>query len=208
MRLVVALLLASVLACGNKSTSATTKCADAAQKGVDAMVARARERAQSAQLPADVRAKIDERTKKLEELAPRLRAVITNRCVDDKWPADVIDCYAKVTSIDESRACRAKLSAEQQAKVQKDELDLFSGAQGPPGFGSASVPSSPDIAKLETELRELNGKLAEAVKQLEAATTDVDRDAQKQVVQQLQEQMRVINERLAAARAAATAPAP
>jgi len=207
-RLVIALLLASTLACGNKSASATSRCAEAAQKGVDAMVARAHERANSAQLPADVRAKIEERTKQLEATAPRLRAVITNRCVDDKWPAAVIDCYAKVTSMDESRACRATLSPEQQAKVQKEELDLFAGAMGPPGFGSGRVPSSPEIARLEAELREQNAKLAAAAKKLEAATTEVERQAAKGEMQGIQQQMQAINDMLAAARANAAGSGP
>ncbi|HEX5062552.1 MAG TPA: hypothetical protein VFV99_24435 [Kofleriaceae bacterium] len=209
MRLVIALVLASAFACGKKSPSATSQCADVAQKGVDAMVARAHERAASAQLPADIRAKIEERTKQLDALAPRLRAVITNRCVDDKWPAEVIECYGKVTSMEESRACRAKLSPEQQAKVQKEELDLYAGAMGPPGFGSAHVPTSPEITKLEAELRDENAKLAAAAKKLEGATTDADRAATKAEMQSLQQQMQATNDELAKARAnAASTPQP
>jgi hypothetical protein len=197
-RLVACVALAAALAgCGKRGNQATAQCAEAAQKGVDAMVALTKERLAKAQLPPEVRAKMEERTKKLEELAPRLRAVITNRCVDDKWPAEVIECTGKVTTMDDVRTCRAKLTPEQQAKVQKEEMDLYAGAMGPPGFGSASPPAAtPDMQKLLAELRELNKQLADAVKRDDkAAITD------------LQTKMTEINAKLAQLRSQAGASA-
>ncbi|HEY5949653.1 MAG TPA: hypothetical protein VIV40_29365 [Kofleriaceae bacterium] len=207
MRLVIAVAVLAI-GCGNKAENATTKCAQAAQQGVDALVKRAHDRLATAQLPPDVRTKMEERTKKLDELVPRLRALLTNRCVDDKWPVAVIDCYAKITSMDELRACRSKLSPEQQAKVQKEELDLMAGAMGPPGFGSAAPPTSPEISKLEAELRQLNTQLGDATKRVADAANEADRNAAKAALQQVQAQMAALDQQLAAARAAAQAPTP
>lgn len=206
MRLVIVLVVA--LGCGKRADTATSKCAEAAQQGVDAMVARAKDRLAKAPLPPDVRTKMEERTHKLEELAPRLRAVLTNRCVDDKWPAEVISCHAKASTMDEVRKCRAQLSPEQLARVQREELDLMAGAMGPPGFGSAALaPRTPEVAQLEDELRQLNTQLADAVKKTSQATTDADRDAARAAAQQLQTQMQVVNAKLADARARATSSA-
>jgi len=190
LRLVVAI-AAALLGCGNKSSDATSKCSAAAQQGVDAMVKRAHERI--AMAPADMRADTEQRTQQLDALAPRLRALIANRCVDDKWSAAVIDCYANVTEMDGLRDCRGKLPAEQQARMQKEELDLFAGALGPAGFGSAAPATSPEVAKLESELRRLNAALADAAKN-------------GRPVDQIQREMQDVNDKLAAARARAANP--
>jgi hypothetical protein len=205
LRLVVALALA---ACGSKQADATQQCAPAAAKGVDAVLARAKERVASSDRPADVRAKMEARTQELEQRVPRLRAIITNRCVEDRWKPDVIACYSKMSSMEEMRSCRAMLPPEHRAKLQKEELDLIAQDQRLPGFGSATVPAgaTPEIAKLEAELRELNTKLGDAAKELETAKTDATRDAIKARVAVLQRQMQIINDQLATARANVTAP--
>lgn len=210
MRLVIA--VAFALGCNRHSTTPANQCAEAARQGVGALVERAHVRIAAAQLPPDIRAKMDERTKQLDALAPRLRAVIANHCIDDKWPADVIACYAKATSLDELRACRGHLAPDEQAKLQREELELFAGAASVPGFTAASVPgfatvspapASPVVARLEAEQRELNTKLAEAVKQLEGSTSDADRAAARATVQALQSEMQVVSAKLATARGGA-----
>jgi hypothetical protein len=207
-RLVTAALAIALTACGNKSENATASCAAAAQTSIDAMVKRARERVTSAQLPPEVRMRLEERTVKLEQMAPRLEAVITNRCVDDKWPADVIACYGKASSMDELRACRGKLSPDQQAKVQREELDLFASAGGPPGFGpqgaaaaAAAAAASPDVTRYETEVRRLNERLAEAQKKIDAATNDVDRQVAQKELLRYQQELEAVNKALESARA-------
>ncbi len=182
------------------------KCAEAVQQGIDAMVKRAHDRIANAQLPADVRANLEERTKQLDALAPRLRAVIANRCVDDKWPGEVIACYAKVTSMDEARACRAKLSPEQQATVQRDEVELMTSEGGPPGFGSAAAVMSPEATRLQQELRTLNASLVDATKRYTDAKTDAERAAAKATLDQIEQEMRELNAKLDDARAKAAVP--
>jgi hypothetical protein len=176
-RLVVAALFAASLAgCGKRGTDATAHCADAAHHQVDALLARPH-------------------AAKLDEIAPRLRALIANRCADDTWPAEAIDCTAKAASMDDVRACRAKLTADQRSKIQADELELYTDASGPPGFGSAAPPpASPEIEKLQAELRDLNTQLADAVKK-----------GDQGAIRDLQAKMADINAKLSAAR---SAPAP
>lgn len=175
MRLVVAALVAASLAgCGKRGADPTTHCADAAQHQVDALLAHPH-------------------AAKLDEIAPRLRALIANRCADDRWPAAAIECTAKAASMDDVRACREKLTPDQRSKMQAAELDLYTETSGPPGFGSAAPPAtSPEIEKLQGELRDLNTQLADAVKKGDQAA-----------LRDVQTKMAEINAKLAAARSPA-----
>lgn len=184
--------LAAILSIGCKSSApdAATRCAEAARKGSDAMLARAQERLATSKLPDGVRARMEERTRQLEVLAPRLAAVLANRCIDDRWSADVIACIASASDMDAQRSCRANLPAEHQAKLQQEELALLAGEMGPPSFGSAIRAPSPEVKQLERELATLNEQLAAAAKSGDHAA-----------VQQLQREMQDVNDRLAKARA-------
>jgi hypothetical protein len=200
-RLLVAFaLLAS--ACGSKTSTKAPSCADATGRAVDGMVKRAKDLATTPGLAPDAAKQIDERTKQLDALAPRWRALLANHCTDDKWPPAVIECHGRVTSMDELRACRATLSAEQQAKVQNDELALMNGDTGLPGLAAAPAPvaTSPEITRLEGELRALNVQLGEAVRKLAAVTTEPDRAAAKDDVRRLQTEMQRVNGELEGAR--------
>lgn len=172
------MLVAALAGCGKRGGNETAQCGAAAQHQVDALLARPH-------------------AATLDEIAPRLRALIANRCVDDKWAADAIQCTAKVLTMDDVRACRAKLTPDQRTKMQADELDLYAGTSGPPGFGSAAPPAvTPEIEKLQGELRDLNTQLADAVKKNDQAA-----------IRDVQAKMAAVNDKLAAARAR-TAPAP
>jgi len=136
MKLVVIALVGASLGavgCGRKQKDPAQACADAANQGVDAMIEQARARLAAAQLPEDVRARVMERQKRLEGAGGKMRAVFTNRCVDDKWSRAVIGCYLKVTSLDEMRACRMQLTPEQEAKLQTAELELLTVGSGGSG---------------------------------------------------------------------------
>lgn len=107
---------------GCKKGSSASSCADAVTKGVDTMMAAGAKRMESA--PADMKAK-------MEEASVKLKGVMTNRCTEDKWTADVISCYAAAAKREDLRNCRAKLPPDQAAKLQKEEMDVMMGA----GFG-------------------------------------------------------------------------
>jgi hypothetical protein len=120
-----AILFCSALAlvgAGCKKGSSASSCADAINKGVDTMMAAGAKRMEGA--PPEMKAKMD-------EMAVKLKGVITNRCTEDKWPADVIDCYSKAQKRTDLRDCRNKLPADQQAKLQSEETSVMLGA----GFG-------------------------------------------------------------------------
>ena len=120
-----AILFCSALALvgfGCKKGSSASSCADAINKGVDTMMAAGAKRMEGA--PPDMKAK-------MEETAVKLKGVITNRCTEDKWPADVIDCYSKAQKRTDLRDCRNKLPEDQQQKLQAEEQSVMLGA----GFG-------------------------------------------------------------------------
>jgi hypothetical protein len=125
------------------------------------MVKAARARLDDPRIPADARAQITERTGMLETLAPRQKAVVTNRCVDDAWSAAVVTCFTRAVSLDEVRACRAQLTAEQGDKLQHDELALAAGPLAPSGLAPAPMaPRDPQLVELLTERNELMKRLA------------------------------------------------
>jgi hypothetical protein len=117
---------------GCKKGGGAGDCAAAITKGVDAMTASGADRMKAA--PPEMQAKMTEATAKL-------KGVITNRCTEDKWPAEVIDCYGAAQKREDLRACRAKLPAESAAKLQKEEMDVMMGA----GFGGMRGPHGPGM---------------------------------------------------------------
>jgi hypothetical protein len=93
--------------------------------------------------PAEMKAKMD-------EAGVKLKGVMTNRCTEDKWSAEVIDCYGKAQKREDLRDCRTKLPQEQQAKLQSEMMQAMMGAGmggmrphgmgGPGGPGGAPAP--------------------------------------------------------------------
>jgi hypothetical protein len=175
-------------ACGKtqETPSSAASCATAAKSAVETMVKRAKDRIASSPMPEDIRAKMEERTNKLDELRPRFVALITNRCTDDKWPADVVNCYGKAAGVEDMRACRGKLAQELQNKLMREEMDLMAGAMGPPGFGPSAGAGmepggpkrlSPERTQVERHLSVVERQIAEATAKVDAAKTDAERAA-------------------------------
>jgi hypothetical protein len=132
------LLALSVFAGCKKGGSAASQCSDAVSKGVDKMIAMRKQKLdeQGSNLPPELKARMDERSKKMGEVAGQLKQAITNRCTEDKWSADVIKCYSDASSMEEIRSCRQKLPQDQQTKLQADEMQVMMKTMGgPPGMG-------------------------------------------------------------------------
>lgn len=110
----------ALLGCGSKKGAGN--CAEAIGKGVDTMMAAGAKRMENA--PPEQKAKMD-------EAAVKLKGVITNRCTEDKWSSEVVDCYATAQKREDLRNCRTKLPPESAAKLQKEEMEVMIGA----GFG-------------------------------------------------------------------------
>jgi hypothetical protein len=159
-RLVVALIV-FLSACSAKPVDRAKACGEAGRNSVDVMVKAARARLDDPRIPADARAQITSRTETLDALAPRQKAVVTNRCLDDAWPSAVIGCYTRAVSLDEVRACRAQLSTEQASALQRDELALAAGPHVPAGLAPTPLaPRDPRLVQLLTERNELMKQLA------------------------------------------------
>jgi hypothetical protein len=157
----VAVLAISLCACGAKPVDRAATCAEAGRNSVDVMLKAARARLEDSRIPADARAQITERTDALDKLAPRQKALVANRCIDDAWPAPIVGCYARAVSLDDVRACRAKLSPAQAEKLQHDELALVAGPPVPAGLAPTPMaPRDPRLVHLLTERNELMKQLA------------------------------------------------
>lgn len=139
----IGLLLALSLFAGcKKGGSAASQCSEAVSKGVDKMIAMRQQKLdeQGSNLAPELKARMEERSKKMGEVAGALKQAITNRCTEDKWPEDVIKCYDGASSMEELRACRQKLPQDQQTKLQAEEMQVMmktmgGGMGGPPGMG-------------------------------------------------------------------------
>lgn len=72
----------------------------------------------------------------------KLQAVYTKRCTEDKWPADVLRCYAGAVGMSAMKLCRGKLPAEQGTKLQAEIMGVMAGGAGqtPPAGHGGPVP--------------------------------------------------------------------
>jgi hypothetical protein len=70
-----------------------------------------------------------------EKAMQKLRDIGIQHCKDDKWPEDAIKCMVDAKTETESQGCYAKLSADQQAKMNAAAW----GAASPAGAGSAAA---------------------------------------------------------------------
>lgn len=62
----------------------------------------------------------------MAEISEKLRTLMTQHCRDDKWPADVIDCFSKASNQPSIKQCRQKLPQDMQQKLQTDIIKVMS----------------------------------------------------------------------------------
>ena len=183
--------VAAVGAGCSKKGASSGSCAGAVSKGVDTMMAAGQKRMESMPggMPADIKAKMD-------EASAKLKTVIANRCTEDKWSAEIIDCYNKAATREDLKACRAKLPPEQASKLQSEEMQVMSqmmgggpgrgmhGAGGPHMVGSPP-PANPAAAEQHDEI---NRKNADAIKADADAQSVADRQAAQAALRDLRKQ--------------------
>jgi len=100
----------------------------------------------------------------IKEVAGKMQTALTQRCNQDKWSPEAVDCFKKLTSQAEMQACETKLNPEQRTKMRKDLIQVMTSMRpgaGPghpptlsgsaaPGAGSAAPPAaSPPPAATE-----------------------------------------------------------
>lgn len=209
-----AVALALIAACGKSGPDRKEQCTTAARDAVAALIANAHAHATEASLAPAERASLEERNKSLDATAPRFEAILKNHCIDDKWPVASIDCYRIATSFEAMRACREKLPADAQTKLQTDELTLVSGsAASPPGLAPETLPRAPqtkaehetavaEANQLAQQLKDLGTKINEASEKLSTAP-DADRAAAKAELDVLTKQADELRAKLADAQARA-----
>lgn len=68
----------------------------------------------------------------------KLRGTLTQRCTEDKWPADVVSCFTTVVSMKDMQTCQAKLNEEQRTKLVSEIRQVMMSSMGsmrmPPGL--------------------------------------------------------------------------
>jgi hypothetical protein len=135
-----------------------------------------------------------DRADKLEAMAPRLAAIVRNRCVDDSWPRVAVTCYQGATSVDDLRSCRAQLTAEQQATLQREELDLMAAPASLPGLGDPGAAMGSPPAPLDPRLEALRHTINDAMKAVAAAADEASRAAAQQRLDALQGEKKAVEE--------------
>jgi small lipoprotein (TIGR04454 family) len=116
------ILVIALVGCGSKKGGAS-ECADAIAKGLDSTMGKRLESA-----PPEMK-------QQMAAVADKLKGVLVNRCTEDKWSAEILDCTAKATSRDELKACQAKLPPEQAAKLQAEVIQAMTAGGMGMGMG-------------------------------------------------------------------------
>jgi hypothetical protein len=129
MKTIVVVLVVALLGCGSKKGGAS-ECADAINKALDAMMAANIKRMEG--MGGDQGSAMKTA---MESMSTKLKGVLTNRCTEDKWSSEIIECTSKASTRDELKACQAKLPPEQAAKLQTEIIEVMRSGMGPMGMG-------------------------------------------------------------------------
>jgi hypothetical protein len=133
--ILIALLIAA--GCSKKGSSGGGgECEAAMAKGTESLLATVKSRAGSPQMIETV-----------TEMVGKMKATLTTRCTEDKWSAEAIDCFTKLTSQAELRGCEQKLTEEQRNKLRGEMRQLMGstrmGPGHPPTLGGSAAPPAP-----------------------------------------------------------------
>lgn len=99
----------ALVGCSKKSESSGDPCGAAINSAVDKMVAARKD------APPE-----------MTEIANKLRTLMTQHCRDDKWPADVIECFKSASDQPGIKKCRQQLPTELAQKLQTDIMKVMS----------------------------------------------------------------------------------
>ena len=139
MKKIVLIALLVAAGCSKKGSAGGSggECEAAMTKGTDSLLTTVKTRAGNPQA-----------IESLTEMVGKMKATLTTRCTEDKWSADAVDCFSKLTSQAELRACEQKLSEEQRNKLRGEMRQLMGSMRMGPGHppalgGSAAPPAAP-----------------------------------------------------------------
>ena len=128
--------LLAAAGCSKKGSSASSSdCEAAIAKGTDSLLATVKSRAASPQMQES-----------MTEMVGKMKTTLTTRCTEDKWSAEVIECFTKLTSQAEMRTCEQKLTEDQRTKWRNDMRQIMGsmrmGPGHPPALGSSAPPAA------------------------------------------------------------------
>jgi hypothetical protein len=128
MKRIVFVALLAAAGCSKKSPD----CDGSIGKGMDSFAASVKTSGLNPQMQA---ARMDVVTK--------LRGTLTQRCNDDKWPAEVVSCFATAGSMKGMQACQADLSNEQRTRLLTEIRQIMMGSGSMRMPGGVGVPGHP-----------------------------------------------------------------
>jgi hypothetical protein len=73
--------------------------------------------------------------------------VVTQLCVDDRWPGKVIRCYVKARLPREARACSELLTADQRTHAREAQAELYRRASTVASPGNDALASCAEYAR-------------------------------------------------------------
>ena len=129
MRILIALVLVSTLACSKKKDAAgDNPCTAAVERGVDQTIQKRRAGNPQPMTPEEA------------AVPMKLKAALAKACADDKWAPDVIDCYKTAEDI---ATCKEKLTPEQRAGYTRAAMGVMQGARGSGGMPAHGMGGPP-----------------------------------------------------------------
>ena len=105
MKMIVLALVLAAAACSKKSND----CEPAITKAVDTAMEAGKRRAMNPQMQ-----------ERIASMGQRMKTSFIKRCVDDKWPSEIVACISKATSQKELLECESKLTEEQKNHLRED----------------------------------------------------------------------------------------
>jgi hypothetical protein len=73
-----------------------------------------------------------------DKILQKMKDLGLQHCKDDKWSEDVLTCMTEAKTMSDSQACYAKLSPEQQGKMNTAATELAPAPTGATGAGSVT----------------------------------------------------------------------
>jgi hypothetical protein len=114
MKMIVLVLLLAAAGCSKKGSAEAPPCEASIAKGIDTVASGIKSRATNAQMQENMMAMVG-----------KLKSTITQRCVEDKWPAEAIQCFAGIANMKAMQDCQGKLNEEQRNKLVGDMRDIM-----------------------------------------------------------------------------------
>jgi hypothetical protein len=139
MKTIVLIALLAAAGCKKSSSASGPDCDGAIAKGMESVLATVKSRAPSPQIQES-----------LTEMVGKMRTTLTQRCNEDKWSPETVECFTKLSSQAEMQACEQKLTNEQRTKLRGEMRQIMSSMRMNPGgpghpttLGGSGTPPAP-----------------------------------------------------------------